>query len=361
MYKKVTPIFFILIFISLSFVHAEPPPVDTNLNDEKTLTLFKSEYATLKKVQAQQEREKKEQEAGKLYDRAINLYNQKQLVQAKEAFEKSDILISNFKGSRRYINRIQELIERQLKQEVLEKQKALEEQKRQEILQKQKEIEQKKGEEILQKQRELDQKKNQEKLEKQKELENKKQVNSVQKRNQQPPEQKQPAKAPEQPKRETVATPKQEPPPVLTIEQQAQEARILAELAEKSSRLYRDISDLADDKATNQAKKKLANLQSVLNNLKDEKQRALMGMRVEEQRRFQEQQKEKEQLRLQESAQTYDQALELLRAKNFDEAKQKFLAVENIQPNFKATRTYLTQIDEDRKKVQQQALFELIE
>ncbi len=141
-------------------------------------------------------------------------------------------------------------------------------------------------------------------------------------------------------------------------EQRAEEAQLLNDLAKKSSKLYRDITYLADDNNTVIAKRKLAKVDQVISNLKQEKEKELIQMRENEQRQHQQELRNKEQLRMQEAEKNYNEALSLVSSRNFDNAKLKFLEVESILPNFKSTHKYLSHLDEDQRKAQEDAIEE---
>ena len=132
----------------------------------------------------------------------------------------------------------------------------------------------------------------------------------------------------------------------LSKAEQVQEAKLVTDLAQKSSRLYNEMAGLDDDNNTNVAKKKLAKIDKVFNNLKEEKERTLTQMR------------EEELPPMQQAQENYDQALSLLKSKDFQGAKEKLLKVENIQPDFKSSRTYLSYINRDQRKAEELALLQ---
>ncbi|MBF0490518.1 MAG: hypothetical protein HQL15_07860, partial [Candidatus Omnitrophica bacterium] len=142
--------------------------------------------------------------------------------------------------------------------------------------------------------------------------------------------------------------------------QEEQEARLLSDLADKSSKLYREISNISDDKNTIPAKAKLAKVDTILNNLKREQENTLKRVREEEERHHQKELKNKETLRTEEAQRDYENAMDFLKAKKFDEAKRMFLEIESIKPNFKNVRRYLINIDADQRKVQEEAIAEKV-
>ncbi len=258
--------------------------------------------------------------AGMLYQQALSLYRHRKYAEARDGFASVEKLTPGYKSTRAYLKYIDRYMAKQQQREQREKQRILEKQRQQE-------------QEFRKKQEE-----HQEWVEGQ--------------------------KAKEQAKPGVVTNqPVQEPPPKATPVkdnkiQQVEEVQLLGELARKSSMLYQQISALADDRSTVIAKKKLARTEEVLSNLEQEKQKALIQMRENEQRRHQQELKEKDKFRLQQAQQAYDEAINLLRTKDFDGAKKKFLEVETIQPNFKSTHDYLSNINQNRDKVQQEAFAE---
>lgn len=147
-------------------------------------------------------------------------------------------------------------------------------------------------------------------------------------------------------------------PAVPTKEQEVQEAEDIAELAQKSSRMYQQIAALANDRRMAPAKKKMAQVDQVLTKLKNQKEELLRQIRAEEERARQKELKERQEAALARTAQEYDEAIMLLRNKAFEDAKAKFQEIEGNSPNFRATRQYLSRIDQDRRRAEQEAAAE---
>ncbi len=363
-------------------------------------------------VQKQEEIRKQQQEKKEFlarveadYSMALSLFKDKQYVQAREKFQSVDRQLTGYKSVNYYLERIdrdealqkksEELVkqreqdqqrkqeeakklneEKQKQAEEREKQKALERQqkqeqeakRRQEIVKKQEELAQKKAAELQRKKDEESKRKEElqkkaEEREKQKALEQQQKREQEVKRRQEEVQrqevlskqkQLEQHKAEPQPKPAEVvaATPIQSN---LSREEQINEAQLLSELAEKSSKLYQEITTLADDKDTIAAKNKLAKVDGILNNLRKEKEYVLRQIKEEERRRQQEALKEKERVRLGYLQQTYEEALNMLKNKDFQGAKKRFLEIENNQPGYKSTSNYLAHIDEDQRRVEEDA------
>jgi len=124
----------------------------------------------------------------------------------------------------------------------------------------------------------------------------------------------------------------------VSLEDQQKQARDITALAEKSAQLYRQIADVADDRSTAQTKKKMAKVE-----------RLLFQMREKESKRQQEEHRA-------EAKKMYQGALEYLRSHDYAKAKIEFLALENIIPDYKATRRYLSRIAEYQKQAGVEAL-----
>lgn len=76
------------------------------------------------------------------------------------------------------------------------------------------------------------------------------------------------------------------PPPgvksAVSLEDQQKQARDIAALAQKSEQLYRQIANVADDKTTIAAKRKMAQVDEIINNVKEQQERLLNQMRQEQ-------------------------------------------------------------------------------
>ncbi len=134
-----------------------------------------------------------------------------------------------------------------------------------------------------------------------------------------------------------------------SLEDQQKQAQDIAALAAKSAQLYRQIADIADDRSTAQTKRKMAEVNGILNNLKENKERLLRQMREEQSKRQQEE-------RRAEAQKMYQDGREYLRSHDYAKAKVKFLALENITPDYKATRRYLSRIEKYQKQAGVEAL-----
>ena len=93
----------------------------------------------------------------------------------------------------------------------------------------------------------------------------------------------------------------------------------------------------------------MAQVDEILNNLKENKERLLRQMQEEQWKRQQEESKAKQEEHRAEAEKMYQMALEYLRSHDYAKAKIKFLELENIIPDYKATRRYLSRIEEDHK------------
>jgi outer membrane protein assembly factor BamD (BamD/ComL family) len=131
---------------------------------------------------------------------------------------------------------------------------------------------------------------------------------------------------------------------------------VISALAEKSAQLYRQIAGIADDRTTMQIKKKMAEVDEILNNLKEDKEHFLRQMHEEQWRRQQEELKTKQEERNLEAEKMYQGGGKYLRSHDYAKAKVKFLALENIIPDYKATHRYLSRIEEYQKQARVEAL-----
>ena len=153
-----------------------------------------------------------------------------------------------------------------------------------------------------------------------------------------------------------IASPKGEA--ISAIESRQQQARDIEALALKSSQLYRQISGIADDKTTIATKRKMAQVDAIINNINRQQERLLH--QIEQEQMFKEQQEAKtraERRHVQIEA-MYADAVDLLRSRNYAKAKTKFLELENASPNYKSTRRYLSRIDQDKNRADLQAAAE---
>jgi TolA-binding protein len=305
---------------------AQPPAAPTKQpeNPEKQAQLTK---ANEEKVHLQE----KKRQADEDYRTAVEFYKERKFKESKDKFEAIHKELPGYKNVETYLKKIDKVIASdQLRQEQ-EKQRALEKQRR--------------GDESDKRIKEAHQKW----VESQRAKEGGKVV----------PLQAASATASVAPAKPVpVKTTSVPTPPVVTKEQQEQEAKLLADLAERSSRLFKAISDMADDRNTIVTKNKMAKVEQVFNNLKQEKEKTLRQMHEEEERRHAQELKERQFLRKQEAEKSYDEAIDLLGSKDFDGAKRKLLEVENLLPNYKGTRSYLAHIYDDQRRAQEEAIAE---
>ena len=345
------------------------------------------------------EREAKEQltnQAEADYAAALYLYKDNKYIEAKERFEVVEKELPGYKATEHYLAQIQEDIadqkRRQEQIKLIEQQRKKEEpsQQRQEEIKPSPELQQQKPEpqraslpqrgyeqvpgiekkeqlrrekedeafEELRKQRQEDQQK--------KEQEVNQQIQSEEEQVAKEPTERQKwvEKEKEKQVNEVIASVEERPKKELSKEQQVQEAQLLADLAQQSSKLYLEITELADDKDTIVAKQKLAKVDKVLNNLKQEKEQNLLQMHQDQQRaqqevlaersREEERQSQHEQSRIkvqeeqervnqkkqlikiaQKAAKLNDEILRLTNAKNYTGAKLKFAQLEKTMINLR--------------------------
>ncbi len=107
------------------------------------------------------------------------------------------------------------------------------------------------------------------------------------------------------------------------------------------------MADIANDKTTIAVKRKMAQVDAIINNIKEQQER-LLRQEI----------KAKQEERRSEVERMYEDALELLRSRQYERAKMKWEALEKISPDYRATRQYLSRIDEDKKRADLQAMAE---
>jgi len=142
----------------------------------------------------------------------------------------------------------------------------------------------------------------------------------------------------------------------ISLEDQQKQAQDIAALAMKSAELYRQIADVADDQTTVQTKKKMAQVDEILKNLKENKERLLRQMQEDQWRQQQEESKARQEEQRAQTEKMYQDAVEYLRSHEYAKAKIKFLELENKIPDYKATRRYLSRIDKDLQQANAQAI-----
>jgi len=134
---------------------------------------------------------------------------------------------------------------------------------------------------------------------------------------------------------------------ISAVEDQQQQARDIVALAQKSSQLYRQVADIANDRTTIAVKRKMAQVDAIINNIKEQQER-LLRQEI----------KSKQERRRSEAEKMYEDALELLRVRQFEKAKMKLEALERFSPDYRATRQYLSHIDQEQKRADLQAMAE---
>ena len=267
-----------------------------------------AEQLRLKKLEDQREQAKvlkdKKSHADKIYAQAIRLYRDQQYEAAKKEFLSAQEIIANYKLSNSYLNKIDKRI----------KEMQLEDQHRKEL---------------------AAQRLRDEKL---------KEDRNNQARNMK-------VNPPDSTVKPSIVQVKVTPPANKSavvkssdpIKEQQKQAEQIAELANNSAILYRQIADIADDRETFQTKKKIAKVDRVLNDLKEKKERLLTQMLAEQQRRH-------DQERRAEAQELYSEGQSFLRSNDYANAKIKFLGVEDIIPDYKFTRSYLSSIEDEQKQ-----------
>jgi TolA-binding protein len=333
-----------------------------------------------------------DKQAQEVYDQAVVLYKNKKFAEAKKKFQEVSWVIPDYKATMKYLERIDRDAEQEQERVAQEQQKTLQEQRWKETVESKKREAQKQSElkvKELQRQKALqeqaqflytaavslyDKKNMDEALAK---------FNDIEKLS---PDFKSTrtyiAKIEAgQPKKEIAASPSPAPssipapvsvvmpptpPPVIaspkseampaqikvavSLEDQQKQEQDIAALAQRSAQLYHQIADIADDSSTVQAKRKMAQVDEILNNLKANKERLLRQMQGEQWKRQQEQSKSKLQEHRAEAEKMYHDGLEYYRSHDYAKAKIQFLQLENLIPDYKSTRRYLSRIDEDLKR-----------
>jgi len=270
----------------------------------------KKEEARRKKIGEQKQKEQSEDEAQFVYQAAVTLFDKGLLDEALEKFNDVEKTAPGFRSTRGYIAKIPQLKEKEKRRQEQEasrqaKQKAVTEEKA------------------------------------------KREAQEAKRRQEQEAARQVKQKSITKPQQSSVEAPKPQSPKSQSKEEQIKEAKTIAELAERSAALYQQISALTNDRYTVTAKRKLSKVEDVLNRLKAQKERLLRQMREEEER-----------VHRALAAQMYDEGIVALRNRDFDGAKTKFLELENTLPDYKATRSYLRRIEQDKERAGEQAVLE---
>lgn len=333
---------------------------------QKEKKAWRSEIETKEKGRKGQLRE----QADVAYGEAMRLYKDKKYKKAKEKFQEVEWVMPDYKATDKYLKRIDKDIEREQKQIDQENARALERQRWQEVVTKGKMGEQKKKADRQQLEDQakflyqpavalFNKKRMDEAWEKFNEIEkiipNYKSTHSYMDR-----------------------ILKDHPEKAKQLkEQEIQETQLLTDLVTRSARLYGQISELANDKNTVVAKKKLAKVEEVLNNLKQEKERTLKQIHegeerkqqkeqakikaLEEQQRREKQAQRQQQLTdiAQKAADINDEILKLVQAKDYTRAKAKFDELERTMADLRSVKESTSQKGEkEEQPVKQQEKLE---
>jgi len=152
-----------------------------------------------------------------------------------------------------------------------------------------------------------------------------------------------PAPVVEVPAPKPIDIPTPVPAPAVSLEDQQKQEQDITELSERSAQLYKQIAGISDDKYTGQTKRKMAEVDDILNSLKQSKERALRQIREDQARQQQEERKA-------EAQKMYQEGIEFVRTQDYSKAKIKFLEVENTIPDYRSTRHYLSRIEDYQKQ-----------
>ncbi len=316
-----------------------------------------------------------------IYDEAVKLYKSKDFAEAQKKFEEINLVIPDYKATVKYLDRIDKQRQAQLKRQDLQRQQELELKERRHA----EDIERQEAQELKDKndraQKIYDQALN---LYRDRQWEaSRSQFESLEKafpgfKHTHRYLQKLEILIAKNPGPKPAAVIAVVPAPVVkipaapaapagsndTIEAQQKQAQDIAALAAKSAQLYRQISGIADDRPTTLTKEKMAKVDEILNTLKENKERLVSQMREAELKRQQEELKVRqaqEQARQDEiraeqeklkdaSERKYQEAQKYFGLHEYEKAKIKFLELENINPNYKDTRSCLSFIEEYQKQ-----------
>ncbi len=134
----------------------------------------------------------------------------------------------------------------------------------------------------------------------------------------------------------------------VSIEDQQRQAQAIELLAERSAQLFHQIAEIANDSSTVQTKRKMAQVDEILRNLMDTKKRLLNAMRQEASKAKQEEIKAQ-------AEKMYQDAIDSYRVHDYVQAKSKFLTLENLKPDYRATHRYLRRIEDEQKRAEAKA------
>lgn len=313
----------------------------------------------------QKEKERKDSidtQASQVYDEAVKLYNNKKFAEAKKKFEEVSWVIPNYKATMRYLGRIDRDAKEEEERAALEQQKALQEQRWEET------VEGKKQEAAKEHEMEVKALEHKKQLEEQAEflytaavaMYDKKDMKDaiikftdientcpdykstrgyIARIEQSNPELKALVHiVPPAP----VQTPKTAAEIAAAASMESQQAQMIeiAALAQRAADLYSKIIDIANDRSTVQMKRKMAEVDEILNNLKRSKERLLRQMHDAVSKAKMAEHKD-------EIERMYQLGRQYLSSRDYLKAQNELLAVENLSPDYKFTRRYLKRIDEN--------------
>ncbi len=139
---------------------------------------------------------------------------------------------------------------------------------------------------------------------------------------------------------------------VENIEKKMSESRDIEELATRSQAIINQLESAGNDRSISLARRKLGKFNTLINGMKDEIERSIKAIRDRMQKRDQEELAEQERQRNLRAEELYQEALGLIREQQFDAAKGKLLEIQTIVPNYKKSRDYLVNIDQDKAKAE---------
>ncbi len=360
------------------------------------------------KEKERQREEETLQQAETTYKEAVVLYQAQDFVAAKAKFQEVEWGFPNYKATPKYLQQIDQDIKKKEQRIIAERQKELEKEKQEQELAKKKQAEEAR---LAKKQEEEDRKRHieeqdRERLRKltdqtekvyqealalfsesnflgakekfaavEKNIQNYRSTSDFLKRinDQIEGQQRQAAQERERKKKEEE------------IARQKQERELLQTLIDKAGGVYDQALSLYNVRNFKEAKEKFGEVSKILPNFKStanylshidddiarEQERLALRKQKETERKKKEQelaqrqaQEEQARRRIEQSEALYRQAVSLYKAKNFEEAKGKFLELNKNSPNYQSTINYLAHIDEDisqyqeelaRKKAQEEA------
>jgi TolA-binding protein len=285
---------------------------------EAEIARAKEKAVWLKQID-EKEKERKDRvnkQAEDVYEEAVNLYKRKKFAEAKKKFEEVSWVIPNYKATMKYLGRIDRDAQQQQKEADRQKQKALQQQGWEQ------EVEHKKQEVQHERERKAKELQHQKELGEQAEFlyaaavklyDNKDmdqawdKFNDIEKiypgykstrsymihidqwqMDHHLPVKKRVKAPPPQPAEEAGGQPSS------ALEDQQKQVHDIEALAEKSTQLYQKLADIADDRATKLTKRKMAEVEKILNRLKQDKEGVLYRMQQEQRKAQQEHNKAQE-------------------------------------------------------------------